>query len=93
MIGMLVRDEDRVQALGVLADRDQPFASLLEAQARVDKQPRPLGGHKSGVPRAAAGECADSNDNRLRSYSLVTEIGQNNKGSFCYGLHGLGGEQ
>ena len=28
----------------------------------------------------------------LRSYSLVTEIGQNNKGLICYGLQRLGGD-
>jgi hypothetical protein len=61
---MLVRDQNRVQTGDIFPNRRQPFGDLAPTQARIDQDARPLGCDERRVPRAAAGEYANLNDEK-----------------------------
>jgi hypothetical protein len=56
---MLVRDQNRIQLFGVLADRGQPRQNVAPAQTGIDEEARFFGADEGGISRAAAGENAD----------------------------------
>ncbi len=62
---MFVRDENRVDALEILADRLQPFRQLLHAEAGVDQDARVFGSQKCGISGTAARQHTELNDTRL----------------------------
>ena len=59
MIGMFVRDQDRVQLLGVFVNSRQPGDHVAFAQPGVHQDARFFGTDEGGVSRTAAGENAD----------------------------------
>ena len=65
MIGMFVGDENRVDALQVLADGQQPFRQLLHAEACVDQDARVFSSQKGGISGTAARQHTELNDTRL----------------------------
>jgi hypothetical protein len=54
MIGVLVGDEDGVQAFRLFPDRGQPSQDVALAQACVYEDARSLGADEGGVSRTAA---------------------------------------
>ena len=67
VIGMLMGDEDCVEPQRILADGEQPFASVAITQPRVDEQARTVGGDERRVSRTTAGEGADPYDTCLQT--------------------------
>ena len=61
VIGMLVRDQDRVQLFRVFLDRGQAGKNVALAETGVDEDARFFGADESGISRTAAGENADLN--------------------------------
>jgi hypothetical protein len=66
VIGMLVRDQDRVQLFGSSSISGEPGENVALAEAGVDQDARFFGADEGGVSRAAAGENADLDYDGLR---------------------------
>lgn len=76
---MLVRDQDRVQILGFLADFSEPAREFAHAEARVDQDPGLRSGEKRRIPCTAAREYAESDQETflLRLVLAGTGAGHN----------------
>jgi hypothetical protein len=59
MIGMLVGDNHRIEIFHALADCRQALPDAAIAEAGVDQQADPLGGHERSVAVASASQHAD----------------------------------
>ena len=68
VIGMLMRDDDRGQALRLFADRGQAARQFPQAQARIHQDARPLRGYERRIPRTTAGQDAEFYDERPPSH-------------------------
>lgn len=68
MVRVLMRHQDRIQAIDVLAYGGQAFGDLPPAQAGIDQQARPPGRNKYRVAGAAARKNANLNRVRLRLF-------------------------
>src|SRR5215831_5924867 len=56
MIRVFMRDQHRVDSVGVFADRFKPATHFLPADSRINEQPHPIGFDESCVAPAAAGQ-------------------------------------
>ena len=65
VVGMFMGDENTVQILRALADAGETLESCLPAQARINKDARPLGSDERGIARTAAGENTKLNDGSI----------------------------
>ena len=62
VIGVLVSDEDGIQAFRQLADRGHPRHDIALAEAGIDEKAGAFGAYESRVPRTAAREHTDFDD-------------------------------
>jgi hypothetical protein len=62
---MLVRDQDRVQIFGFLADFSEPAREFAYAEARVDQDPGLRGREKRRIPCTATREYAESDQETI----------------------------
>ena len=69
---MFVRDEDRIDGRQVFADRRETFAKLPHAEPRVDQDARLFGRKQRRIPRTAACQHAELDDDSL----LKTHLGR-----------------
>ena len=65
MIGMLMRDENRVEIFRLFADLRQPARQFPHAQTRIDQDARLRGGEERRVTRTAAGQHAELTDEQF----------------------------
>ena len=73
VIGMLVRDQDRVQLFRVFLDQGEAGKYVAFAETGVDENARFFRTDEGGISGAAAGEDADFNDGAPpRNYSSVS---------------------
>ena len=68
---MLVRDQDRVQVLGLFVDGRQPGQNVALAQARIHEDTRALSPNERCIPRTAAGQHTDFEDSVASGPELV----------------------
>ena len=59
MIGVLVRNQNRIYRSEIFADSRESLRDLPPAQPRINQQPCATGGYESRVSPAAASEYAD----------------------------------